>query len=135
MAVQATTEPSREFYDWSFKRYQQKMRRAIAFLVGLVVLALVAVGALAFAITAEHEEIITSQAAEHNHETEEEMLALRNQIQDLQTQNANAMEQLRTLVLCINRRTGRLDAGVKRLITSDISTKRFLAEFRLPGCN
>jgi hypothetical protein len=135
MAVQATTEPSREFYDWSFKRYQQKMRRAIVFLVGLVVLALVAVGALAFAITAEHEEIITSQAAEHNHETEEEMLALRNQIQDLQTQNAKAMEQLRTLVLCINRKTNQLDAGVKRLLSSDISTNRFLNDFRLPGCN
>jgi cell division protein YceG involved in septum cleavage len=135
MAVQATSEPSREFYDWSFKRYQQKMRRAIAFLVGLVVLALIAVGALAFAITAEHEEIITSQAAEHTHETEEEILALRDQIQDLQTQNVNAMEQLRTLVLCINRRTGRLDAGVKRLLTSDISANRFLAEFRLPRCS
>jgi predicted PurR-regulated permease PerM len=135
MAVQATSEPSREFYDWSYKRYQQKMRRAIAFLVGLVVLALVAVGALAFAITAEHQEILGSQAAEHTHETEEEILALRDQIQDLQTQNVKSMEQLRTRVLCINRKTNHLDAGVKRLISSDISTNRFLNEFRLPGCN
>jgi hypothetical protein len=135
MAVQATTEPSGEFYDWSFKRYQQKMRRAIAFLVGLVVLALVAVGALAFAITAEHEDIIASQAAEHTHETQEEILALRDQIQDLQAQNVTAMEQLRTLVLCINRRTGRLDAGVKRLLSSEISTNRFLTGFRLPRCS
>jgi methyl-accepting chemotaxis protein len=135
MAVQATSEPSAEFYDWSFKRYQQKMRRAIAFLVGLVVLALVAVGALAFAITAEHEEIITSQAAEHTHETEEEILALRDQIQDLQAQNVNTMEQLRTLVLCINRKTDQLDAGVKRLLSSDISANRFLRDFRLSRCS
>jgi methyl-accepting chemotaxis protein len=135
MAVQATSEPAGEFYDWSFKRYQQKMRRAIVFLVGLVVLSLVAVAALAFAITAEHEEIISSQAADHTHETEEEILALRDQIQDMQTQNVNAMEQLRNLVLCIDRKTGRLDAGVKRLLSSDISTNRFLNNFQLPRCS
>jgi hypothetical protein len=135
MAVQATSEPSGEFYDWSFKRYQQKMRRAIVLLVGLVVLSLVAVAALAFAITAEHEEIISSQAAEHTHETEEEILALRDQIQDMQTQNVNAMEQLRNLVLCIDRKTGRLDAGVKRLLSSDISANRFINDFQLPRCS
>jgi hypothetical protein len=132
MAVQA--EPSREFYDWSFKRYQQKMRRAIAFLVGLVLLALAAVGALAYAITAEHEEIIAGQAAEHNHETEEEILALRNDIQDLQAQNARAMDQLRAMVSCINRKADRLDEGVKRLISDDISPARFLNGFRLRRC-
>jgi cell division protein FtsI/penicillin-binding protein 2 len=135
MAVQATSEPSGEFYDWSFKRYQQKMRRAIVLLVGLVVLSLVAVAALAFAITAEHEEIISSQAAEHTHETEEEILALRAQIQDMQTQNVNATEQLRNLVLCIDRKTGRLDAGVKRLLSSDISANRFINNFQLPRCS
>jgi methyl-accepting chemotaxis protein len=132
MAVQA--EPSREFYDWSFKRYQQKMRRAIAFLVGLVLLSLAAVGALAFAITAEHEDIIASQAAEHTHETEEEIIALRDQIDDLQAQNMRTMEQLRSLVLCINRKTDRLDAGVKSLLRDDISTNRFLTTFRLQRC-
>ena len=132
MAVQA--EPSREFYDWSFKRYQQKMRRAIAFLVGLVLLALAAVGALAFAITAEHEDIIASQAAEHAHETEEEILALRDQIEDLQAQNVGTMDQLRSLVLCINRKTDQLDAGVKKLASDDISPNRFLATFRLRRC-
>jgi methyl-accepting chemotaxis protein len=125
MAVQA--EPSREFYDWSFKRYQQKMRRVIAFLVGLVLLSLAAVGALAFAITGEHEDIITSQAAEHTHETEEEILALRDQIEDLQAQNVRTMDQLRSLVLCINRKTDQIDAGVKRLVGDDISTNRFLS--------
>jgi cell division protein YceG involved in septum cleavage len=135
MAVEATSEPSREFYDWSFKRYQQKMRRAIAFLVGLVVIAVVAVGALAFAITAEHEEIIAGQAAQHTHESEEEILALRDQVQDLRAQSVKSMNQLKTLVLCINRRTGQLDAGVKRLLSSDISTNRFLADFRLPRCS
>jgi hypothetical protein len=125
MAVQA--EPSREFYDWSFKRYQQKMRRVIAFLVGLVLLSLAAVGALAFAITGEHEDIITSQAAEHTHETEEEILALRDQIEDLQAQNVRTMDQLRNLVLCINRKTDQIDAGVKRLVGDDISTNRFLS--------
>jgi methyl-accepting chemotaxis protein len=132
MAVQA--EPSGEFYDWSFKRYQQKMRRVIAFLVGLVLLALAAVGALAFAITAEHEDIIASQAAEHSHETEEEILALRDQIEDLQAQNVRTMDQLRSLVLCINRKTDQLDAGVKRLLSDDISTNRFLTAFRLRRC-
>jgi methyl-accepting chemotaxis protein len=132
MAVQA--EPSGEFYDWSFKRYQQKMRRAIAFLVGLVLLALAAVGALAFAITAEHEDIIASQAAEHTHETEEEILALRDQIEDLQAQNQRTMDQLRSLVLCINQKTDQLDAGVKRLVGDDISTNRFLNAFRLRRC-
>jgi methyl-accepting chemotaxis protein len=132
MAVHA--EPSREFYDWSFKRYQQKMRRVIAFLVGLVLLALAAVGALAFAITAEHEDIIASQAAEHTHETEEEILALRDQIVDLQAQNVRTMDQLRSLVLCINRKTDQLDAGVKRLLSDDISTNRFLTAFRLRRC-
>ena len=132
MAVQA--EPSGEFYDWSFKRYQQKMRRAIAFLVGLVLLALAAVGALAFAITAEHEDIIASQAAEHTHETEEEILALRDQIDDLQAQNMRTMNQLRSLVLCINQKTDQLDAGVKRLVGDDISTNRFLTAFRLQRC-
>jgi hypothetical protein len=135
MAVQATSEPSSEFYDWSFKRYQQKMRRAIVFLVGLVALALVAVGALAFAITAEHEDIIASQAAEHTLETEEEILALRGQIQDLQAQNERTMEQLRSLILCINRKTDQLDAGVKRLVGDDISTNRFLTDFRLSRCS
>lgn len=133
MAVQA--EPSHEFYDWSFKRYQQKMRRAIAFLVGLVLLALAAVGALAFAITGEHEDIIASQAAEHTHETEEEILALRDQIDDLQAQNVRTMEQLRSLILCINRKTDQLDAGVKRLVSDDISTNRFLTAFRLRRCS
>jgi methyl-accepting chemotaxis protein len=133
MAVHA--EPSREFYDWSFKRYQQKMRRAIAFLVGLVLLALAAVGALAFAITAEHEDIIASQAAEHTHETEEEILALRDQIEDLQAQNVRTMDQLRSLVLCINRKTDQLDAGVKKLVGDDISTNRFLTAFRLRRCS
>ena len=132
MAVQA--EPSREFYDWSFKRYQQKMRRTIAFLVGLVLFALAAVGALAFAITAEHEDIISSQAAGHTHETEEEILALRDQIEDLQAQNLRATDQIRSLVLCINRKTDQLDAGVKRLVGDDISTNRFLTVFRLRRC-
>ncbi len=133
MAVQA--EPSGEFYDWSFKCYQQKMRRAIAFLVGLVLLALAAVGALAFAITAEHEDIIASEAAEHSHETEEEILALRDQIEDLQAQNQRTMDQLQSLVLCINRKTDQLDAGVKRLVGDDISRNRFLTAFRLRRCS
>ena len=131
MAVHA--EPSHEFYDWSFKRYQQKMRRAVAFLVGLVLLALVAVGALAFAITAEHEDIIAGQAVDHSHETEEEILALRDQIEDLQAQNLKTMGQLRNLILCVNRKTDQLDAGVKRLISDDISANRFLTA-RLRGC-
>ena len=132
MAVEA--EPSREFYDWSFKRYQHKMRRAIAFLVGLVLLALAAVGALAFAITAEHQDIMASQSADHTHETEEEILALRDQIDDLQAQNMRTMNQLRSLVLCINQKTDQFDAGVKRLVGDDISTNRFLNAFRLRRC-
>jgi methyl-accepting chemotaxis protein len=131
----AEAEPAREFYDWSFKRYQRKMRRAIVLLVALVVVALAAVGALAVAISSEHEDILGSQGIEHAHETEEEIMALRDEIQDLQAQNVKTMEHLRTLILCINRKTDQLDAGLKRLLRADISTNRYLNDFQLPRCS
>ena len=117
-------DPADRYYEWSWKRYQQRILRLTLALVLLVALATIVIA----------------------------MLSLR--IRDLETTHANDISRIGDLErrvevlyqrptndgtqkteLCLNNAIQHLNDGLRRMLSQDLTPRAYLARYKIPRCS
>ena len=124
--------PADRYYEWSWKRYQQRILRLTLALVLFAALALVVVALLGLRI----RDLEATRAADLDR-----VQALERQVQAFEDRpqvEAPADAPSPELVArqrCLDDAIQRMNEGLRRVMNRQITAAQYLARYKFPGCN
>lgn len=123
------TGSAARYYDWSWKRYQNRIIRLT--LVLMIITALAVAAAFWLGLRVRDMESVQASDARTIQNLEQDVTTLQGRLgvqrEKLQTQQATNQ--------CLDRALQRLNEGIRKVMALDLSPNAYLARYKIPGCD
>ena len=124
-----TTGSAARYYDWSWKRYQNRIIRLT--LVLMIITALAMASAFWLGLRVREMESVQASDALTIQNLEQDVTTLQGRLgvqrEKLQTQQATSE--------CLGRALQRMNGGIRKVMALDLSPNAYLARYKIPSCD
>ncbi|MDQ3940702.1 MAG: hypothetical protein M3238_05040 [Actinomycetota bacterium] len=122
--------PAERYYEWSWKRYQQRVLRLTMALVVLMAIAITVVVLMGLRIRDLEANFADESARVSSLESRIDDLGDRESIRPSNVTTQQDLQRQR----CLDNAIQRLNEGLRRVMALDIPPRQFLARYRIPRC-
>ena len=125
-------DPADRYYEWSWKRYQQRILRLTLALVLFAALALIVIALMG--LRSRDLEATRASDLDRVRALEQEVQAL-DQRPQVKTTAAAPNPELIARQRCLDNSIQRMNEGLRRVMNRQITAAQYLAQYKFPRCS